>query len=111
MIFGGLITWWKRLHRKRSFGRLFVVESMTSVPADPGDDIYIVRRRGLDRRAVLNCPCRCGRRIDVSLVDGQDVHWSVQIRNGKVSLHPSIWLRTDPCQSHFLVRDSKVIWV
>jgi hypothetical protein len=111
MILGKIKTWWKHLRRRHRFARVLLVESMTAVPAGAGADIYIVRRGGLDRRAVLSCPCRCGRRIDVSLVPSENAYWTAQLKNGGISLYPSIWLCADPCKSHFFVRDSKVVWV
>lgn len=111
MIFNMLPAWWRRLWRRRTITNVIFVESITSVPEHLGSDVYIVRRGGLDRRAVLNCPCRCGRRIDLNLIKGQDQHCSASIQHGKISLKPSIWLRADPCRSHFFVRDSKVLWV
>jgi hypothetical protein len=111
MIFSMLTAWWRRLRRRRAFKNVIFVESMTFIPKHLGSDVYIVRRGGLDRRAVLNCPCRCGRRIDLSLVKGQEHHWLATIQHGKISLNPSIWLRVGPCRSHFFVRDSKVLWV
>ena len=58
MIFNMLTAWWRRLWRRRRVTNVIFVESMTSVPEHLGSDVYIVRRGGFDRRAVLDCPCR-----------------------------------------------------
>lgn len=108
---GLLRRWLCRLQRRRSLGRLYVVESMTDIPENPGADFYIVRRGDIDRRVVLSCPCRCGRRIDLSLMETDNPHWRVLRRKHTVSLMPSVWLRSDPCGSHFFVRDGKIAWV
>ncbi|MGJ5814466.1 DUF6527 family protein [Paludibaculum fermentans] len=59
----------------------------------------------------MNCPCRCKRRIDVSLSGTEEPHWTVELDGGSITLWPSIWLRQDSCQSHFFVRGGKIIWV
>jgi hypothetical protein len=102
---------WKELRKRRSVGRVIIVESMNDIPLEIRADIYLVQRGGVDKRAVMTCPCRCGRRIDVSLVGRDEPHWTAQMGGGKISLLPSVWLRQDPCQSHFFVRDGKFIWV
>lgn len=84
---------------------------MTEVPENLGADLYVVRRQGLDRRAVFACPCRCGRRIDLSLMKGDWPHWSLDNSKGKVTLRPSVWLRADSCSSHFFVRENRIVWV
>lgn len=111
MIAEAIKAWWKRLWRRRRYGKVVVVDSMSAVPERLGGTIYIVRRGGIDRRAAFECPCRCGRKIDVNLMPGsQQSSWSVTIDGTKVTLHPSVWLRSDPCQSHFFIRGSRVIW-
>jgi hypothetical protein len=84
---------------------------MNDVPETVGKDIYIVRRVGLDRRVVFECPCRCHRRIDLNLAAGQNPHWNVHHENGVLTIEPSIWLRSNPCGSHFFVRKNRIIWV
>jgi len=112
MIFDFFDSWWKRLRRRRRFRYVVVLESMTAVPERLGANIYLVRRGGMDRRAVLACPCRCGRKIDLNLVSSShQASWSAKLEAGKLSLQPSIWLRSDPCDSHFFVRNSRVLWV
>ena len=103
--------YWRRLRRRRSLGRWHVVESMTVLPKRLGSDIFIIRRNGMDRRVVFCCPCRCGRRIDLSLIKTERPHWTIRTDRHKVSLRPSVWLQADPCGSHFFVRDSKIVWV
>jgi Family of unknown function (DUF6527) len=102
--------WWKHFHRGKKIGRVVVVDSMTSVPEEIGGDLYLVRRDGHDKRVVLNCPCSCGRRIDLSLVASERPHWTIKMNKNKFSLYPSVWLTSDPCQSHFVIRDNKIKW-
>ena len=111
MTFKKLSQWWVRLQRKYVFKRVVIIESMTNLPSKLNSDIYIVRRGGYDRRAVFNCPCKCGRRIDLNLVSGRGPHWSLTVKKGKATISPSVWLRNERCRSHFFIRESKVDWV
>jgi hypothetical protein len=111
MILETLNYWWKRLRRRRRYGKVAIVESMTAVPERLGGTIYIVRRGGYDRRVAFGCPCRCGRRIDLNLVNNsQQPSWSASVDGGKITIQPSVWLREDVCQSHFFVRNGRVLW-
>jgi hypothetical protein len=111
MTLKSIIRWWERLRTTRSLQRVVLIESMTELPATLASNLYVVRRAGYDRRAVFNCPCRCGRRIDLNLVRSHSPYWSLILTKGKATIHPSVWLEGEPCQSHFFIRDSKVVWV
>jgi hypothetical protein len=106
-----LKRWWRNLRRRSKISRVVVVESMTVIPAQIGSDLYLVRQGDFDKRAVLDCPCGCGRRIDLNLVCAQNPSWSAQLRRGSISLRPSIWLTDDACKSHFFVKQNKIEWV
>jgi len=111
MILDFLKSSWRRLRRRTRYKRIAVVDSMSAIPERLGGTIYIVRRGGIDRRAAFECPCRCGRTIDLNLFAGsRQPSWSVTTNKGTVTVHPSVWLRSDPCQSHFFIRRNKVIW-
>lgn len=111
MILNAIKSWLKRLCRRRRYERVVVVDSMTAIPERLGRAIYIVRRDGIGRRAAFECPCRCGRKIDLNLIpSNQQPSWSATMDSDKVTLHPSVWLRSDPCQSHFFIRHSRVVW-
>lgn len=111
MIFKSIQNWWRRLQQKHVFKRIVIIESMTDLPSKLSSNLYIVKRGGHDRRAVFNCPCKCGRRIDLNLVKGYGPSWTLVFKNGKATISPSVWLREERCQSHFFIRDSKVDWV
>jgi len=105
-----LKRWWKRFRRRSTVGRVVIIDSMTSVPAKLGSDVYFVRQGNFDKRVVFICPCGCGRRIDLNLVRTQHPSWSAHLRNGQISISPSVWLTADPCQSHFFIKNNKVEW-
>ena len=102
---------WRQLRKRHTVGRVIIVESMNDIPIELGANVYLVRRGGMDRRVVMACPCRCKRRIDVNIGGREEPHWTVEIGGGSITLWPSIWLRQDPCQSHFFVRQGKFVWV
>jgi hypothetical protein len=53
---------------------------------------------------------RCGKRLEMMLLKGVKPRWDIsQDAKGRVSLHPSVWLR-DGCKSHFWVRAGKNVW-
>ena len=108
---GNLKNWWKKRRRRSKVGRVIAVESMTAIPAKIGADIYLVRQGDFDKRAVLDCPCGCKRRIDLNLVRTQYPVWAVVSKKGSLSLNPSIWLKDDACKSHFFIKCNKIEWV
>jgi len=58
----------------------------------------------------LRCPCGCGDSLEMPLLEVVKPNWTLAIDSrGRPSLHPSIW-RTAGCQSHFWVRDGRVVW-
>jgi hypothetical protein len=60
--------------------------------------------------AALICPCGCGHLIQLSLLQADSPHWSLQSdRDGEVSISPSGW-RSLGCEAHFFVRGGRIIW-
>jgi hypothetical protein len=82
MILKSIIRWWKSLRATRSLKRVVLIESMTELPATLASNLYVVRRAGYDRHAVFNCPCSCGRRIDLNLVKSHSpyLEWTPKLR-------------------------------
>lgn len=101
---------WRRIRRRQRIKSVVRVESRGDLPKKLGAAIYIV---GIDipKWAVLECPCRCGERIDVNLMRARRPVWRLLAEHGKVTLQPSLWVPADKCGSHFWVRDNRIIWV
>lgn len=59
------------------------------------------------RTASHLCACGCGARVATPL---KPAFWAVSKKRGLVSLSPSIGNWGLPCQSHYWIRDNKVIW-
>jgi hypothetical protein len=102
---------WQQFRRRRKVKKVVLVESMNDVPENVGATLYMVYRGGQYRRAVLQCPCRCGRRIDLNLSTHAFPHWTVQKQDGAVTLSPSVWAPLEKCGSHFFVRQNRIEWV
>jgi hypothetical protein len=111
MILKKVTEWWRKIQRKHAFKRVLIIESMTELPARLNSNLYIVRRGGHDRRAVFNCPCKCGRRIDLNLVKAGGPQWIFRLEKCKATIEPSVWLLEERCQSHFFIRENNVEWV
>jgi Family of unknown function (DUF6527) len=106
-------VFWRKLRRRRRLKSVIRVDSRAELPTKPtnlGAAICIV---GSDspKWAVLDCPCRCGERIDVNLMLARRPTWQLVTKQGKVTLQPSLWVTSEKCGSHFWVRENRIIWV
>lgn len=59
------------------------------------------------RAAVHLCCCGCGEKVVTPLSSAE---WQVDFRDDRVTLHPSIGNWSMACQSHYVIRDNRVIW-
>jgi hypothetical protein len=67
--------------------------------------LYISQKYGT---AVHKCCCGCGIKI-VTPITPTD--WKLKVSGDDVTLHPSIGNWNHPCQSHYIIRRNRVIWV
>ena len=102
--------WFRKERAAFSYAGVRTVESMTDIPSQLDWYIFVVRRNGSPRWAVLMCPCGCGDRLSVNLMGNADPHWELSMRRGKASLLPSLWVSKEKCGSHFWLRDNGVFW-
>jgi hypothetical protein len=105
------IVWWRRLLDVVGPRRRLRTVEGDSLPAKlPLRDLVLARDDGEDWCVGLRCPCGCGERLEMMLLEGVKPRWDVILDgHGRVSLHPSVWLQSG-CRSHFWVRKGKVIW-
>lgn len=75
-------------------------------PADSMKDgeIYISREF---QTAVHKCCCGCGEEVVTPFNPAQ---WQISDKNGKVSLYPSIGNWSYPCQSHYYIKNNRIVW-
>jgi hypothetical protein len=67
--------------------------------------LYISQKYGT---AAHKCCCGCGIKI-VTPITPTD--WRLTVSGNEVTLHPSIGNWNHPCQSHYIIRSNRVIWV
>lgn len=89
--------------------RIVVVDDRDDLPVRLGNDMYVVGPTK-PKWAILECPCGCRQRIDVNLMTSRRPFWELRKSNRLVSLSPSLWRGKGTCESHFWVRDSKIVW-
>ena len=73
------------------------------------DTLYVV---GPDRNYVeYKCPCGCGNTVFLNTEEGSPHPvWGLEIKDGKLSLYPSVFSVSWKCKSHYFIKDNKVIW-
>lgn len=59
------------------------------------------------RTSLHKCCCGCGETVVLQLTPA---HWQVEVHGSKVSLHPSVGNWGMRCQSHYWIKNSKVVW-
>lgn len=91
--------------------KLTVVKGDSLPELLPRRDILLLRDGGEEWCVGLRCPCGCGQRVELPLIEEAKPHWKLSVaQDGVPTLAPSVWLQ-DGCRSHFFVRCGKVEWV
>lgn len=103
--------WWRRIVAAVTSRRsLVVIEGDTLPKRLPFWNLVMARDGDEDWSVGLRCPCGCGQRLEMMLLKEVKPRWDISVdQKGRVSLHPSVWLR-EGCKSHFWVKGGKVIW-
>jgi hypothetical protein len=103
----GKFGWFRRA--PRPYELLFV--EADELPQELPSQTLVVAKEGSELwTAGMVCPCGCGRRIELMLLEGVKPRWDLLVeRSGNPSLKPSVWVR-DGCRSHFWLRDGQVHW-
>ncbi len=71
--------------------------------------LYFVGERENYWQVVMLCPCGCGFLLHMNLLEEYYPYWKYRVKNGKVSLSPSID-RFVGCKSHFNLQEGRIIW-
>ena len=101
----------RRLQRRKAISRVIHISSMSQLPKRLGAAAFVVEKAGTPRWVVLECPCRCGARIDVNLMKTARPHWNLSFECERITISPSLWQPRERCGSHVLVRQNKIRWV
>lgn len=72
--------------------------------------VYILFEDGDPWQASMICPCGCKSVLEMNLLPDDHPVWKADVRpNIPATLHPSVW-RKIGCESHFFIRDGRIIW-
>ena len=72
--------------------------------------LYVVTEDGVPWSVSLICPCGCGEKLHMNLLEDERPQWRhKQHWTGLSSLHPSIW-RTKNCCAHFWFTRGRIAW-
>lgn len=90
--------------------RVTIIDGDTLPETLPFRNLVLARDDGEDWCIGMRCPCGCGQRLELMVLQEIRPRWDVRIDlRGHVTLHPSVWLKKG-CRSHFWLRDGRVIW-
>jgi len=103
-----LSSFFTHFFTKDLYNKTVFVNSLSDVPRNPQTDIYIVKNNDKQKWVVFACPNKCGKRIEVNLMQSRQPFWLLKMKKKKVSLSPSIVV-TD-CGAHFWLRNNNVEW-
>ncbi|MBY5896722.1 DUF6527 family protein [Rhizobium ruizarguesonis] len=105
------ISWFRRLwDRYGPARRLLVVEGNGLPEALPRRDLVLLREDGDDWSVGMRCPCGCGEKIELMVIEEARPRWDVAVdERSRPTLHPSVWRKTG-CKSHFWLRKGRIHW-
>lgn len=109
-IFKRITRFFRAFWRCHELSGVVYVSSMSEVPSKLDGQVYVVGQPA-PKWAILECPCRCGERIDVNLMQNRRPYWRLDISGSGASLYPSLWMPADKCGSHFWLRGNQIEWV
>ncbi len=90
--------------------RLRVVAGDSLPEKLPPLDLVVAREDDEDWCVGFRCPCGCGRKLELMLLENVRPRWKLTVdKRGRVSLHPSVWVKVG-CRSHFWLKAGKVVW-
>jgi hypothetical protein len=99
---------WRRLKSTHQYSGIKFVGSLPEVPAEVGNDIYIIESFNTAKWVVFNCPCSRGHKLTVNLMKSSYPRWTLRLSGNKVSLSPSVVVTDHPCRSHFWLKSNHV---
>lgn len=113
-------AWFVKAHgwfdRQRTQWIDHLTPSVTVVTCDEPPERLKARRvyvtEGADGPAFgfMRCPCGCGETLHLRFFGDRRPRWSVDSdRQGRASLHPSVWRQTG-CKSHFVLKHGRIRW-
>lgn len=90
--------------------RLIVVKGDSLPSKMPIRAILLAKDGSEDWCVGMQCPCGCGRTIELLVIDEAKPRWDYSVdSDGHPSIHPSVWLNNG-CQSHFWLKNGRINW-
>jgi hypothetical protein len=89
------------------YRNVYFVTSVSDIPDDIGNSVYVVGTENVWKWAVFQCPCSQGHQLRVNLMRSHSPRWNLRIDRGKISLIPSVVVTDYPCQSHFWMESNR----
>lgn len=83
-------------------------EYVQNMPKDRQHGVLYISK--LHSMAIHKCPCGCGFEAVTPLECEAMPGWTLQESSVGVSLHPSVYNKGLPCQSHYYITDNQVRW-
>lgn len=99
---------WRRTGSAHQYSGVKFVDSLPDVPAQVGNDIYVVGSCDAAKWVVFVCPCLKGHKLTVNLMKSSHPRWTLKVSGKRVSLNPSIAVADHPCKSHFWLESNRV---
>lgn len=108
MTFG---TLWNKVRYWLGFAQLVAPIAVEDLPDElESSKLYLIGVDPAPWSAALLCPCGCGSRIQLSLIENDEPSWQLRSNaDGSITLHPSVW-RIRGCRSHFFIRGNRIVW-
>lgn len=98
---------WQRHGPKR---RLIIVDGDTQPDQLLTKHLYVCRDDGENWSAAMRCPCGCGDKLEMMLLEEAKPSWKLKTQDQTPpTLHPSVW-RQSGCGAHFWLRDGHIHW-
>lgn len=90
--------------------KVIAIEGDTPPNRLPFRNLVLAREDGEEWAVGFRCPCGCGKRLELMLINEAKPNWSLAVDlKQRPTLTPSVHLTTG-CKSHFWVKKGKIIW-
>lgn len=106
-------VWLKSHNFIEQYRRAYETEWVEDLPENPArNTIYIIGGRKYPYYAVVLCSRKkCNEMIHLAISPEFKKRWRYEEHsNGRLTLHPSIYLTKSPCRCHYWIREGHIVW-
>ena len=105
------ISLWKLFTGVTGWHISSVVGTADDVPLKfPDKGAVIIGTEKQPKWLMFDCPCGTGHFVKVTLDPANNPHWKV-LQAKKLSVYPSIEVRTPDRHCHFMITNGNIVWV